>query len=623
MQKKRKGFTLVELVIVIAVIAVLSAVLIPTFSGVINNANEAKDKANAKTMTTELMLNAVTDGLQSYTAQEVRALVMQKTSASNKTQSKGNSYWYNTEKNQVEVKNTEQMVTGAETAAGISVAYADGASSSQKTIFSLAVDGNYVYVFGDETLDNFVDVLSNLTTYARLKVGADTAAIKVEMKNLYNDAYNKLIAAYSRLTTDAANFNPDSCLYFDNVAAYGTNESKEYAYYVVVNGTTRITGAPTGDDIKIKCDTIVFPSGCKTNGSSFKGITGNGTVNVTVPAENSATGYVVKQSVTDLFDYASANEVGEDKIKESLKEGYDLASSAQLNGVDFSDVNSIVSKVEEAVANQVSSAVISSGFNVKTDEKNKVQYSQLTFNYEYIQAELLAQNAKGRDLFFRTTNTVTPSTNGTSISGFELSEITQNAALKYTLSGAELLNAYNATASGATSPLSEYLVATINVDVKNIIDELENLGYSGIHEEGFKLGENDVIRFEYNNYRNYVVVSGACVFHIKDANGNESAVNYKIAPVVYVKRVSTAYVTMDVLAGLNGKVVISVPDVSSYLNGKNFKVKGVVNGQEVELSKATLGAHAGKYYYSGTGNPQEVRIYDGETLVFRQFVPAA
>lgn len=37
----KKGFTIVELVIVIAVIAVLAAVLIPTFSGVVNRANES------------------------------------------------------------------------------------------------------------------------------------------------------------------------------------------------------------------------------------------------------------------------------------------------------------------------------------------------------------------------------------------------------------------------------------------------------------------------------------------------------------------------------------------------------------------------------------------------------
>ena len=38
----KKGFTIVELVIVIAVIAILAGVLIPTFGGIIDKANESK-----------------------------------------------------------------------------------------------------------------------------------------------------------------------------------------------------------------------------------------------------------------------------------------------------------------------------------------------------------------------------------------------------------------------------------------------------------------------------------------------------------------------------------------------------------------------------------------------------
>ena len=39
MKMNKKGFTIVELVIVIAVIAILAAVMIPTFSGIVTKAN--------------------------------------------------------------------------------------------------------------------------------------------------------------------------------------------------------------------------------------------------------------------------------------------------------------------------------------------------------------------------------------------------------------------------------------------------------------------------------------------------------------------------------------------------------------------------------------------------------
>ena len=47
-RNNKKGFTIVELVIVIAVIAILAGVLIPTFAGVISKANESKALQEAK-----------------------------------------------------------------------------------------------------------------------------------------------------------------------------------------------------------------------------------------------------------------------------------------------------------------------------------------------------------------------------------------------------------------------------------------------------------------------------------------------------------------------------------------------------------------------------------------------
>lgn len=49
MKNNKKGFTIVELVIVIAVIAILAAVLIPTFSSVINKANQSSAMQEART----------------------------------------------------------------------------------------------------------------------------------------------------------------------------------------------------------------------------------------------------------------------------------------------------------------------------------------------------------------------------------------------------------------------------------------------------------------------------------------------------------------------------------------------------------------------------------------------
>ena len=46
MKKKRKGFTLAELLIVVAIIAVLVAIGIPIFTSLLEKSREAADAAN-------------------------------------------------------------------------------------------------------------------------------------------------------------------------------------------------------------------------------------------------------------------------------------------------------------------------------------------------------------------------------------------------------------------------------------------------------------------------------------------------------------------------------------------------------------------------------------------------
>lgn len=55
-KRNKKGFTLVELVVVIAILGVLSAIAVPRFAGTLNNSKVTADQASAKTIVSALNL---------------------------------------------------------------------------------------------------------------------------------------------------------------------------------------------------------------------------------------------------------------------------------------------------------------------------------------------------------------------------------------------------------------------------------------------------------------------------------------------------------------------------------------------------------------------------------------
>ena len=57
----KKGFTLMEMLIVVAIIAILIAIAIPTFTGAMNKANAATDLANIRSGYAAAQLEAMTD----------------------------------------------------------------------------------------------------------------------------------------------------------------------------------------------------------------------------------------------------------------------------------------------------------------------------------------------------------------------------------------------------------------------------------------------------------------------------------------------------------------------------------------------------------------------------------
>ncbi|MGN1235764.1 MAG: type II secretion system protein, partial [Christensenellaceae bacterium] len=61
-KKAKKAFTIVELVIVIAVVAILMAVLIPTFVSLVKKANVSSDTQLVRNLNTILTAEGVTEG---------------------------------------------------------------------------------------------------------------------------------------------------------------------------------------------------------------------------------------------------------------------------------------------------------------------------------------------------------------------------------------------------------------------------------------------------------------------------------------------------------------------------------------------------------------------------------
>lgn len=66
--KRRRGFTLVEIMIVVAIIALLAAIAIPNLLGARRTANEAAAKANIKVLCTEAEVYAAGTGEGAYPA---------------------------------------------------------------------------------------------------------------------------------------------------------------------------------------------------------------------------------------------------------------------------------------------------------------------------------------------------------------------------------------------------------------------------------------------------------------------------------------------------------------------------------------------------------------------------
>ena len=131
----KRGFTLVELVIVIAVIAVLAAVLIPVFGNIIKDAKVSRLKADLRTCSHNLILFAENQEIDYYTPQNIKDFLKSEGIDVDKPVLDGYSIWYNQRNfnlTLVENKKLSEYIqsNGTTASRGATVAYADAVGAS-------------------------------------------------------------------------------------------------------------------------------------------------------------------------------------------------------------------------------------------------------------------------------------------------------------------------------------------------------------------------------------------------------------------------------------------------------------------------------------------------------------
>ena len=112
--QKRRGFTTVELVIVIAVIAILATALIPTFAGLIDSANHNADIQTARNLSTQVMMyameNEINDEADLRKALDAAMGEGFYDALEPKSAKKGYCYWYDYNNCQIVLGTIEEII---------------------------------------------------------------------------------------------------------------------------------------------------------------------------------------------------------------------------------------------------------------------------------------------------------------------------------------------------------------------------------------------------------------------------------------------------------------------------------------------------------------------------------
>ena len=178
---KRSAFTIVELVIVIAVIAILSAVLIPTFGAIIKDANVAADQTAASTLTSELHIHLKGNTIDS---EEELMTALEESGVGEKLVPKalayGYHFWFDMENQMFVAKTAEEIQADR-------APYEGSAASGMRNIYN----NGYYLADAESVIANMFGNMADITaaTYASYFANVKAA---VDGDNYYNAIAEKV-----------------------------------------------------------------------------------------------------------------------------------------------------------------------------------------------------------------------------------------------------------------------------------------------------------------------------------------------------------------------------------------------------------------------------------------------